>query len=433
MRASACAHHNGHRGGQAQSAGTGNYQHGNAAPQGKLQSVSCEHPSGEGYGGDDHNRGHKDACDFICQPGNGRLGAACLLHHADNLGQCGIRTDFVGPEFQVALRADGGSGNRIPGELFHRDALSRERTLVNGGTAGKHRAVYGDLVSRPDNHRIPHVYLVHRYLYDLVLSADPGHLGAQVHQRPDGIAGLSLGSGFQEFSQGDQGQNHSGGLKIEVFAVELHRGHVSLVQRIGHTKQCRSAVDQGCQRAHGNQRVHIGSPVPQGRKATAIVHPVQVHNGKGQEKLQERRHQGAVIPARRRKPHHMAHGKVHQYHKAKGGTPNPRFHFFQRVLLLGRFFCRAFRYRCLIPGVFHSPDDAFRHLVIFRFHCHGPGQQVYLCSFHSGDRLGHLLHPGRAGGTGHACDLEFQFHTLPLFSFYYGVFFPKNQLRLFFR
>ena len=98
LRATADTHHNRHRSRQTQGAGAGDHQHGNSSRQRKFQPSVTEHPYRKSYDCNGHHHGHKYAGNSVGQTGNGRFGAARVLHQPDNLGQCGILAHFFRPE-----------------------------------------------------------------------------------------------------------------------------------------------------------------------------------------------------------------------------------------------------------------------------------------------------------------------------------------------
>ena len=178
LSAPACAHHDGNRRCQSQSAGTGNNQHGHRAVQAEFQSVAQNHPHAEGHRRNGHDHGHEHTGDFIRQPGNGSLGAAGLLHHVDDLRQGGVLSHLVRPEFQVALGVDRCGADPVSGLLLHGNAFAGKGTLVNAGPAGEHRAVYGDGTAGADNHRVAHLHLLHGNGELCPVPTDGGGFGA---------------------------------------------------------------------------------------------------------------------------------------------------------------------------------------------------------------------------------------------------------------
>ena len=334
----------------------------------------------------------------------------------DDLRQSGVLSHLVRPEFQVALGIDGGGADPVPRLLLHGNAFAGKGTLVNACPAGEHRAVHGDGAAGADDHRVAHLHLLHGNRHLCPVPADGGGFGAQIHQGADGVAGFALGSGLQEFAQGDEGQDHGGRLKIQVVQVMLYQLHVSMPQAVGHAEQGGNAVNQRRQGAHRNQRIHIGRTVIQGFQTPEIIDPVQVDHRERQKQLQKPRHHSVfrtVIPAGNRQSHHMTHGEVHEHRKTRGGADDPGLHFLHRILLgLGRVLL-LLRQEGMIAGLFHRGLNGRRHGSVRHLRLHGARQQIHIRLGYSGHRPGHFLYPGRAGRAGHArhrkCKLHWEF------------------------
>ena len=214
----------------------------------------------------------------------------------------------------------------------------------------------------------------------------------------------------------------------------LHRIPVPVAHGKGHSEQGRNTVDQGSQGAHGDQGVHIGRAVPQSLQAPAVVHPVQVDDRQGQEKLQQGRHQGilgTVVPVWGRNTHHMAHGEIHQDHQQNGGTDDPYLHVPQGIVSLGGFLLLGLlsSQGRAVACVGHGFDDRLRHGGAFCLHGHGARQQVYLRFRNTRYTSCHLFHPGRAGSAGHTGHIEFQFHGHPSFLFLLSMILVDSSMR----
>ena len=119
----------------------------------------------------------------------------------------------------------------------------------------------------------------------------------------------------------------------------------------------------------------------------------------------------------------MSHGKIHQHHKTDGRTNNALLHFLQGILRWGLFFLFSGLFlagnHSIVAGILNRLNDGCGDLRGFRFHLHGTCQQIHIRLFHTGNRIGNLLHPGRTGGAGHSGNVEFQFHGYSPFFCYY--------------
>ena len=411
------AHHDGHGGSQTQCAGTGDHQHRNGSGQRELQCLACQHPHRKGDGRDGHDHRNKHTGNLVRQSGDGRLGAACLFHQTDHLRQSGILAHFICTEFQISGSVDGGRGDGIAGFLFHRDRFAGEGALVHRGSALHHGAVHRDPSAGADDDNIAHLHLLGGNLFLFAVSANRGGLGSQIHQLTDGIAGAALGPGLQEFAQSDQGQDHGGGLKIQILAVQLHHIPLAVANSIAHSEQCHHTVNQAGTGSNGNQGVHIGCPVPQSLQALDVVGPVQEHRRQRQQKLHQRKQRRILQTVEnmgRRQTHHMAHGQIHQHRQECAGPDDPGLHLLHGILSggflgFGRLLF-AVVHRCTVSGIGHSFADPGSNVLICHIRYHLTGKQIDFAPFHTGNSLRHLLHPGRAGGTGHTGHLKFHFH-----------------------
>ena len=281
------AHHNGHRCGQAQGAGAGDHQHGNAGGEGKLQTLACQKPDGGGNQGDGHDHGDKHAGNPICQAGDGGLGAAGLLHQADDLGEGGVFSHLVRPKFQESGGAYCGGGYGVAGALFYGDAFTGEGTLIHRGPALQDGAVHGNPAPGPHQDCVAHLDLGGGDFDLLSVSQNGGRLRRQVHKLANGVSGFSFGPGLQKFAQGDEGEDHGGGLKVEVLPVMLHQVPDAMARGPGHAEEGRHAIDQGSAGANSNEGIHIGTPAPKGLESPGIVAVVQKHHRQGEEELQK--------------------------------------------------------------------------------------------------------------------------------------------------
>ena len=191
---------------------------------------------------------------------------------------------------------------------------------------------------------------------------------------------------------------------------------------VGHTEQCRHAIAQRGQRANGDQGIHVGRTVPQGFQSSAVVHPVQVHHRKGQKKLQQRRNQRvlhAVVPVGCRQSDHVSHGEVHEHHQTNCAADDPLFHFLQSGFRRGGLCLVRFLFTGqggIIARVLHRLDDSRNNIPVFRLHLHGSRKKIHFRFFHARHGVRHLLHPRGTGRTGHAGDIEFEFHDSPSIS-----------------
>ena len=182
--------------------------------------------------------------------------------------------------------------------------------------------------------------------------------------------------------------------------------------RIGHGKQGVGAPHKACHRAHSHQRIHVGGAVHQPFEAIDEKFLVDHHHDARQQQLyQPHGNVVAVKPAGQRPaPHHVSHGKIHQYQqKAQRGDEPPfqlgRFVVSQRVqLCAGTGGCGGLFGACTVTGLLHGTDNG--GIFCCAFHAHGVGQQAYRTAGDARHALYGLFHPGRAGRAAHAGNIE---------------------------
>ena len=423
LRPLACPHHDGYGGGQAQGAGAGDDQDCHPGGEGPGDVIAAGHePDQGGDGGDGHDHWDKDSGHFVGQLGDGGLGGGSLLHQTDHLGQGGVLAHPAGLKGEGAGAVDGGGGHRVPGALVHRDGLTGEGGLIHGGAALHDHAVHRDGLAGADHDAVAHPDLLHGDLHLLPIPQDGGGLGGQIHQTGDGLAGLALGAGLQELAQGDEGEDHAGGLKIQVHVVLRCQLQISVSQPVAHLIDGEHAVYHGGGGAHSDEGVHVGRPVEQGLKADLIVFVVEIHNWQGEQQLgQAKGHRvfHAQKEAGQGSTHHVAHGDVEQGDQKDEGPDQPVLHggelFLQTGLGPGS---GGLDGGCLRQGgpiarVDDGVDDAAGgEDVLVVLDGHGVGHQADLSLLHAIQPADRLFHMSGAGRTGHACDVKFLFHCI---------------------
>ncbi len=366
LRPLAGAHHDGHRGGQSQGTGAGNHQHRHTGGEGLGSGVSGDQPSQGGDEGDAHDHWHENAGNLVSQLGDGGFRRAGLLHQADHLGQGGVLPHPAGLKGEEARFIDGGGGHLVPRALVHRERLAGEGGFVHGGLALHNDAVHRDGLARPDHNPVPHLNLLHGDLHLGALPQDGGCLRGQVHQAADGLAGFALGPGLQKFPQGNEGEDHTRRLKVQVHVVLGHQVHVTMAQAVPHLVDGENAVDDGGGGAHGNEAVHIGRSIPKGFKAHFIILIVEIHNRQGEQQLGQPEGHRILVPHQKggqRRAHHVAHGDIEQRNQEHKGPDHPVLHPRQllghNVLCGGRLgLCACLlRQGCPVSGLYYRLDN----------------------------------------------------------------------------
>ena len=304
------AHHDRHRGGQAQRAGAADDQHRNGPGQRKFQRLPQQQPHQERRRRDHHHHRHKHAAHLVGKLCNGRLGGAGVLHQRNDLGQGRVLPHFFGPEGKAARLVDRRGDHPVAGPFFHRDALAGNGRLVHAGHSLQHRAVHRDAHAGLNDHRIPDHNLLHGHLRFGGAPAHQRRLGRQVHQRLNGSAGAALGARFQVFAHRDQCQNSAGRFKIQVHPVAVHQLHIADAEPPAHAVQRKNAVHHRRPAAQGDQAVHVGAALCKAFKAHCKELAVHIKDGQHQKQLCERKRDRPRPPVqemRRGQPHHVPH------------------------------------------------------------------------------------------------------------------------------
>ena len=201
--------------------------------------------------------------------------------------------------------------------------------------------------------------------------------------------------------------------------VLLHQFHVAMSQTIADLEDGEHAVNDGGDGTNGNKGVHIRRAVEEGFETGLVILIVEVHDGQGQQKLNKSKGEGIFHTREEtwnRCAHHMAHGDIEQGNQENEGPHQPVFHPGQLLghdVLLGC--CLGLR-RFLgeggaVAGGRDRADDLVRrHRPLVVCDLHVVGQQVDIHSGHAGGFADGLFHMGRAGRTGHTCNVKGLFH-----------------------
>ena len=176
---------------------------------------------------------------------------------------------------------------------------------------------------------VAHPDLLHGDLHLCAVPEDVGGLGGQIHQAVDGLGGLALGALLQKLAQGDEGKDHASGLKVQVHVVARHQLHIAVAQAIANLVDGKDAVNHRCRRAHGDEGVHIGGPMPQGFKAHLVIGVVDVEDGQGEQQLSETKGQSVFHSHQEGGEggaQHVAHGDVKEGNEKDKGPDEAPLH-----------------------------------------------------------------------------------------------------------
>ena len=113
--------------------------------------------------------------------------------------------------------------------LLHRYTLTCDGCFIHTGITLQH-----DTIHRYQTSGLYQKYitLLQTFRRHLLLLPVPGHenchLGSQIHKLGNSLTGLALGTALQIFSDRDQGQDRTGGFKIQIVGIMLYYCHVTV-------------------------------------------------------------------------------------------------------------------------------------------------------------------------------------------------------------
>jgi hypothetical protein len=255
------AHHDRGRGGQAERAGAGDDEHrdGGADRHGPVVAGRAgQGPDSERDDGGDEDAGHEPRRDGVGQALHRRLGALRVLDEPDDLRECGVLAHGRRAEQERAGAVDGRANDLVPGRLADRGALAGEHALVDRRYAVDDDPVDRDLLPGPDPDHVCDEDLPDRDVLLTAVADHPGRLRGQSDEFGDGGGGALLGAQFHPAAHQDQGDDHQGGLEVQVQRQPGSFGDAGPQDDEG-------AVAPGHGGAESDQGVHVGRAVPGGR------------------------------------------------------------------------------------------------------------------------------------------------------------------------
>ncbi len=167
LGASSRSHHDRHRRGQTECAGTGDDQHRHGCHQrvGHGRRRAYERPDDKGDNGNDDNGRHEVASDYIGDPLDGRAGALRLGYHLDDLGKHGLGADPIGPHDETARAIERSADNLVALAFLDRDRLARHHGLVNRTAPVENLPVHRHLFARSHAQAITFEHQIQRNLF----------------------------------------------------------------------------------------------------------------------------------------------------------------------------------------------------------------------------------------------------------------------------
>ena len=406
----AVADHDGDRRGQTQRTGAADDQHRDATGQCVAEFPAQQQPDDRGDHGDGDDGGHEEAGHGVGDLGDGSLGGGGIADHLDDLGQRGVLAHAGGLAPQEAGLVGGGGRDFVALGLVHRDALAGQSAFVHGAGTFQHDAVHGDVLTGADDENIAPAHFRDG---DADLGTAPqqgGGLGGQLHQALECIGGLTLGAGLQHLAHGDEGQDHGGGLEVELHHIVHDQLLVAVHLRAGHGEEGVGAPDKAGRGAQRHQRIHIGGAVDQPLEAADEELLVDDHDDARQQQLNKAH--GDVVAVEpvgeRPAPHHVPHGKVHQNDEKDQRGDEPLFQL--RGLVVGQCVKAGTGVRRSGSAAGSGAGTVAR--ILYRLddgggaggalHAHGVCQQTDRAACDAGNSVHGLFHPCRAGCAAHA-------------------------------
>ena len=368
-------HHDGHRGGQAQRAGTGDHQQGHRGPPGLGQTATQPPPAQEGQQGQGEDHGYKHGADPIGQILGGGLGALGLGHHGRHACQLGFSPYRQDLHFQDGAMDHGARHQVITRGFGYGQGFPGQHRLVHFRLTSTHAPIGWHRLARKHAGLIAPLQDGDRNLQDGSVSLHPQGRGRrQRQQRPKGIGRTGLGPGLQIFPGEQEGHQRSGGFKAEL---------------VGAAPPFFQGEAPGDARTQGDERIHGSLPVPRlASRPPEETPPRAEHHRRGQQELDPT----GQVPADPRK-HHRQHGRrEHQ------GEDHPATRRCQVSALGGQGFRLDLGEP--IPRLLDLGGHGFKGRIAF--HRHGGSGQVHGNGRDPSGGKERLLHVVDAGCAGHA-------------------------------
>ena len=93
----------------------------------------------------------------------------------------------------------------------------------------------------------------------------------------------------------------------------MHQLHIPVAQAPANAVNGPDPVNNGGGRSDGDERIHIGCPVPKSFEAAGEIFVVDRYDWQAEKQLGKRKNHGVFVAeknSRQRPAHHMAHGQV---------------------------------------------------------------------------------------------------------------------------
>ena len=177
---------------KAQSAGTGDHQHGNCPLHGVTCGGSRDKPARGRYQRQHHHQRHENARDPVRDSRDRGLGRLGVRHHPYDLGQRRVAAHSCRSAEKVAGSVDRRGAHRVIRGFFHRNGFSRKSRFVNGADALENHSVRRNRASRLHRENIPRRQCVCVRLDLDSVPHDDRAARRQLHQLLEGVGGPAL-------------------------------------------------------------------------------------------------------------------------------------------------------------------------------------------------------------------------------------------------
>ena len=294
---------------KAEGAGAADNEHGYAAREREADAPAEQQPHNECDDRDGYDCRDEHAGDLIGDLRYRRLGRGGFADHFDDLAESRVLADAQCAAADIAVLVHGRGGDLITLGLVDGDALAGQRRFIDRAAALDNNAVNGDALTRTHGKDIVLLEQLYRDLALGVALDDRGGLGRELHEPAQGVGRLALGARFKHLADGDERQDHGGGLKVEVHHIAHDGFLVPAHLSAGHGKERIGAVNKRGAGAERDERIHIRCAVHESLEAADEELLIDDHDDHRQQQLrQPHRDMVAVIELRQRPaPHHVPH------------------------------------------------------------------------------------------------------------------------------
>ena len=206
------AHHDGHRCGKPQRAGTGDDENGDGRNQRKSEARlrSEHHPRGECEQCNRDHKGHEPGCDLVGQTLDRRAAALRVRHHLHNARQHRIAPNLLGADNKRARTIDGATDHFCAYFLGDRHGFPGDQGFVDRRPAFHDFAINRDFLAGPNAHQVAGDDSFERDFLFAIIPDPPSRLWREVKQSADGAGGMLARAQLQNLTEqhqyGDDGR-----------------------------------------------------------------------------------------------------------------------------------------------------------------------------------------------------------------------------------